>query len=102
MSEVIKPECPNCHKIIPFRNPNFCSFCGYELDEETKKKYTRPSCPPEIQQGHCEECKTGQYKQCDDCGSKKEVEYRPQFERKCLCWTCRQREATILARSRSW
>ena len=99
---VMTPDCPKCHKTIPFADPNFCSFCGHELDQETKNEYTFPKCPPEVKEGHCEDCKEGKFKACDACGGKEDVEYRPKFDHRCLCWPCRQSEAMRLAHSRGW
>lgn len=61
-----------------------------------------PKCPPTIPKGHCTECEAGKHKKCDNCGSTDRVKYRPPFENKCLCYSCRQDEANSLARSRSW
>ena len=61
-----------------------------------------PKCPPEVIYGHCDACKTGRHKKCDKCGSTDKVEYRPEFENKCLCYSCRQEEANLLSKSRSW
>lgn len=101
MGVVINVECPQCHKVIPFEDPNFCCFCGHELDEETKKKYTKPVCPQEIAAGHCDDCKAGKYKGCDDCESREEVEYCPQWYG-CFCRSCREIKATSDALSRSY
>lgn len=31
-------ECQQCHKIIPFLNPNFCCYCGEKISDKSKEK----------------------------------------------------------------
>lgn len=101
---VIMFECSGCHRLISFEGEpsRFCSFCGCKLESKDIKSFIRPICPSEIPKGHCDECKKGKYKKCDDCGRTEEVEYRPQWGDKCLCRFCREREATLESLTRSW
>jgi hypothetical protein len=102
-TKIIEFECPGCHSSIPLEDtPNFCTFCGHKLGEEDIKTLTFPICPSEILEGHCEECEEGKYKKCDDCGNTEDVEYRPKWGDKCLCRSCREREATFASLTRSW
>ena len=100
---IMKFECPKCHKLVPFQgNTKFCVFCGAKLRKKDIKTFTLPMCPQGIKHGHCDECKKGKHKGCDDCGGREEVEYRPQWGNKCLCWPCREGYATIESLERSW
>ncbi len=92
--------CPKCQRVVPFSNPNFCCFCGHKL---TKKNFKElPVCPPSISEGHCDECRKKKAKTCDDCGNANEVEYRPEYNNKCLCYACRMGYATFASLSRSY
>ncbi len=55
-----------------------------------------------INNGHCDECKEKQLKNCDECAGLDRVEFRPSYENKCLCFSCRQGCANQLAKTRSW
>jgi len=103
MAEVMVFECPKCNQIIFLGGaPKFCMICGSKLENKDIKTLTLPMCPPEIPKGHCEECRKGKYKKCDDCGSTEAVEYCPQRRDKCLCLHCRELQATLESLSRSW
>lgn len=103
---VVEPICSKCKRVIPFAIPyddfNFCAWCSEPLTDDIKAEFSYPKCSQEIQEGHCEECESQRLKACDNCGSYGEVEYRPQFEHKCLCKSCRYAEALARSCSRSW
>jgi hypothetical protein len=102
-TEVMKFECPKCHKLISLDGaPKFCVYCGCELKNENIKTFVMPICPPGIPKGHCDKCRKGKLKACDECGRKEKVEYRPQWGDKCLCEFCRERKAIYESLSRSW
>lgn len=102
-TEIMKFECPMCHKLISLDGVHkFCPFCGCKLENKDIKTLTLPICPQGIPKGNCDICEKGRHKECDDCGGTEEVKYRPEWGDKCLCKLCREREATLQSLQRSW
>lgn len=92
--------CPECKKVSPYYDAKFCTFCGSKITKDDLKEL--PICPATIEEGHCDDCLKKKAKECDNCFSKNEVKYRPEYNNRCLCYDCRMTEATIASLSKSY
>lgn len=102
MGEKLYYVCPKCQRVNPFpvSDSKFCPFCGRKLTKNDLKEL--PICPSSVLRGHCEECQKKKAKACDDCGNTNKVEYRPEYDNKCLCYNCRMSCAAVASLSRSY